>query len=61
MPVSAERIIAAEGLSDRIKVINKSVRDFLEGKEDLKPDVMVLGFVLHEILGQKARPASSTS
>ena len=53
--LSAERIIAAEGLSDRIKVINKSVRDFLEGKEDLKPDVMVLGFVLHEILGQEGK------
>lgn len=53
--LSAERIIAAEGLSDRIKVINKSVRDFLESKEDLKPDVMVLGFVLHEILGQEGK------
>lgn len=51
--VSAEKIIDQEGLSSRVKVINKNVRDFINSDHRWEPDVMVLGFILHEILGQE--------
>ena len=49
----AETIIVKEGLQDRIKILNKDINSFLESDLDCKPDLLVLGFILQEILGQE--------
>lgn len=49
----AERMIAEFGLQDRARVVNASAASFLRGGSDFQPDFVVLGFVLHEILGQE--------
>lgn len=52
----ARKIAVQEGLQDRIHIINEDVDDFLNGDFDCSPDLLVLGFILQEILGQQGEP-----
>ncbi|MFN8494523.1 MAG: 2-ketoarginine methyltransferase [Caldilineaceae bacterium] len=49
----AELMIAAYGLQDRVQIIHNTAGDFLRSDFDFTPNFVVLGFVLHEILGQE--------
>jgi 2-ketoarginine methyltransferase len=48
----AERMIADHGLSGRVRIVNASAAEFMRSGSEVEPDFVVLGFVLHEILGQ---------
>jgi 2-ketoarginine methyltransferase len=50
---SAKRLVVDTGLGDRIELFNAGALEFIR-KDDvpINPDFTVLGFVLHEILGQ---------
>lgn len=49
----AQRLIVDAGYQDRIQLHRLSAQEFFEtGNRDWTPDVLILGFVLHEILGQ---------
>ena len=50
---SAEAIIADQGLQDRIFIINQDIEEFLDSAIEFEPDLLVLGFILQEILGQE--------
>lgn len=50
-------LIEQEGLSHRIRISHSGAVEFLDSDFDFTPDFIVLGFVLHEILGQAGRPA----
>lgn len=49
----AERMIERHGLQDRVHIVNATAADFLRSPAGFEPDCAVLGFVLHEILGQE--------
>lgn len=49
----AERMIAAHNLQDRVRIVHDSAVEFFRKGADFEPDFVVLGFVLHEILGQE--------
>jgi 2-ketoarginine methyltransferase len=49
----AVRLIREKNLEDRVRVSNLSAIDFFQQDLDYEPDFIVLGFVLHEILGQE--------
>ncbi|MDQ0418698.1 2-ketoarginine methyltransferase [Croceifilum oryzae] len=49
----AVRLIQERGLENRIRLSNLNAIDFFHQKIDYEPDFLVLGFVLHEILGQE--------
>ncbi|WP_379138129.1 2-ketoarginine methyltransferase [Paenibacillus sp. sgz500958] len=49
----AQRLIHENGLSDRVWVSNLGAIEFFEQNIDYDADFIVLGFVLHEILGQE--------
>ncbi|WP_218920070.1 2-ketoarginine methyltransferase [Chondromyces crocatus] len=49
----AEQMIARHGLQDRVHIVNASAGAFLHAPSSFEPDFVVLGFVLHEILGQE--------
>lgn len=44
--------VRAAGLQDRIRLACASATEFMAAKDPFEPDFIVLGFVLHEILGQ---------
>ncbi|SFJ92589.1 2-ketoarginine methyltransferase [Paenibacillus sp. UNC496MF] len=48
----AVKLVEQNNLQDRIRLMQSSAFDFLTEEFDFHPDFMVLGFVLHEILGQ---------
>ena len=51
-------LVEAEALSSRIHLVNSSAEDFLAHPPDgCNPDLVVFGYVLQEILGQKDRQA----
>ncbi len=50
-------LIEKEGLSHRVHISHSGAVEFLDSDFDFEPDFIVLGFVLHEILGQAGRPA----
>lgn len=52
---AATALIKEAGLDDRVTLYNATVQEFLHLDVAFKPDFMVLGFVLHEILGQDGR------
>ncbi|GAA6143180.1 2-ketoarginine methyltransferase [Hydrogenophaga sp. 5NK40-0174] len=52
---SAQSIVSKEGLENRISIVNKSVREFLQSEDVDEPDLLVLGFILQEVLGQEGR------
>jgi len=49
----AEALIASSGLGDRVRIVNDSAVHFLSTRADFDVDFAVIGFVLHEILGQE--------
>ncbi|EYF01039.1 2-ketoarginine methyltransferase [Chondromyces apiculatus] len=49
----AAQMIARHGLQDRVHIVNASAGEFLRSGMGIEPDFVVLGFVLHEILGQE--------
>ncbi|TCP66057.1 2-ketoarginine methyltransferase [Baia soyae] len=49
----AVRLIQERGLENRIRLSNVNAIDFFHQQIDYEPDFLVLGFVLHEILGQE--------
>lgn len=51
----ARRLIDAHGLHDRVSIINGAAATALQVDADLSPNFAVIGFVLHEILGQEGR------
>lgn len=51
--MEAKKLIAAAKLEHRVKIINASAVEFLNSDFNEKPDLIVFGFVLHEILGQE--------
>jgi 2-ketoarginine methyltransferase len=51
----AQRLIARHGLQDRVAIINGVAASALEIDPSLAPNFAVIGFVLHEILGQEGR------
>ena len=50
---NAVAMIAEQGLQDRITIINQDINTFLNNLIDFEPDLLVLGFILQEILGQE--------
>jgi 2-ketoarginine methyltransferase len=51
----AQRLIKESGLENRVKISNFGAIEFLDSEFDFSPDFIVLGFILHEILGQEGR------
>ncbi|MCI0348626.1 MAG: 2-ketoarginine methyltransferase, partial [Acidobacteriales bacterium] len=51
----AVALIEREGLASRVRVSHAGAIEFLDSAFDFTPDFTVLGFVLHEILGQEGR------
>jgi 2-ketoarginine methyltransferase len=52
----AEELVRAEGLGDRIELVEASAEEFLAAHPPgCRPDVVVFGYVLQEILGQRDR------
>lgn len=50
----AMRLVEIAGMSDRIRLSNASATEFLrDPPADCDPDLMVLSYVLHEVLGQE--------
>ncbi|MCR8844953.1 2-ketoarginine methyltransferase [Paenibacillus sp. SC116] len=49
----AKRLIQESGLAERVRISNFGAIEFFEQDIDYEPDFIVLGFVLHEILGQE--------
>ena len=49
--LDAQKLVKEHCLSDRIQLINKDALDFFS-EADVKPDLVVISFVLHELLGQ---------
>ncbi len=50
---AARAYIAEHGYGERIEIVCDSAMDFVADATATKPDLYVLGFVLHEILGQE--------
>lgn len=48
----AEELVAQHGLSDRITIVNDDAQGLLKRTLPFEPDLLVFGFVLHEVLGQ---------
>lgn len=49
---SAKRLVVDTGLAGRIELFNAGALEFIRKDVPINPDFTVLGFVLHEILGQ---------
>lgn len=54
---AAKQLIAAEGMTDRIKILCTTAEGFFHSNSDYKPDLIILGFILQEILGQSGEEA----
>lgn len=50
---AAVELVDSAGLGDRIRLTCSTATDFFRTDIDFEPDFIVLGFVLHEILGQE--------
>ncbi|MCR9192959.1 MAG: 2-ketoarginine methyltransferase [Gammaproteobacteria bacterium] len=48
---AAQKLVEAHDLSDRVYLANKTALEFFSGN-DKEPDIVIISFVLHEILGQ---------
>jgi len=55
--IAALELVKQAGIEieNSVKLYNSDAIDFLNSKENCTPDVLILGFVLHEILGQAGR------
>jgi 2-ketoarginine methyltransferase len=54
---AALRLVQERGLQDRLRLTHGTASDFLgQPVDDWIPDAVVMGFVLHEILGQEGEP-----
>ncbi len=54
--LAAKKLIENAGLEERVFLHNTSAQAFIDNEDiEFVPDVLVLGFVLHEILGQDGR------
>jgi 2-ketoarginine methyltransferase len=51
----ARKMVQRAGLQDRIQIIQSGAVEFLRNDRTCEPNFAVLGFVLHEILGQEGR------
>jgi len=51
----ARKLVAQHGLEDRVAIIHGTAGNALTIEADLAPNFAVIGFVLHEILGQEGR------
>ena len=49
--LEAQTLVRASGFQDRIQLFNKTAIDFFSNTE-IEPDLVIISFVLHEILGQ---------
>lgn len=54
---AAVELVHGEGLTGRIRLIHGGARELFEAELPDPPDLTVLGFVLHEILGQDGEAA----
>lgn len=54
---AAAALVKESGLSNRIRLSCSTALDFFKADIDFEPDFVVLGFVLHEILGQSGEAA----
>lgn len=52
---AARKLIAQHGLQDRVSITQGAAASALDVAADLSPNFAVIGFVLHEILGQEGR------
>lgn len=52
---AARALVLSRGLADRIQIINMSSSEFLRSDVDYEPHLLILGYVIQEILGQKGR------
>jgi len=50
---AARHLIKKTGFNDRVKIINNTAQGFLKKHDNYNPDLLILGFILHEILGQE--------
>lgn len=55
--LAARALIRREGLEHRVRVVCSGALEFFASPSDFTPDFVVLGFVLHEILGQNGEEA----
>lgn len=49
--LAAQELVNAHGFSDQITLVNKTALDFFSNTV-IEPDLVIISFVLHEILGQ---------
>jgi 2-ketoarginine methyltransferase len=52
---AARALILSRGLAERIQIINMSSSEFLRSDVDYEPHLLIFGYVIQEILGQKGR------
>ena len=53
--VVAREYIASRNMSDRVEIICADAAEWVTRPSENKPDLFILGFVLHEIMGQRGR------
>lgn len=54
---AARTFLIQNGREDRIKIVCDSAISFIKNEQSYVPDIYILGFVLHEILGQDGEQA----
>ncbi|MEM7530538.1 MAG: 2-ketoarginine methyltransferase [Chloroflexota bacterium] len=47
--------VEAQGMSDRVRIVNMSSTEFIQSDIDYDPHLLILGYVIQEILGQEGR------
>lgn len=52
---AARELIGANGLQDRIQIINSSNEELLHSDTDIKPNLLILGYILHDLLAEGGR------
>jgi len=53
--VVAREYISSKNMSDRVEIICADAAEWVKRPSKQKPDIFILGFVLHEIMGQRGR------
>jgi 2-ketoarginine methyltransferase len=53
--VVAREYISSKNMSDRVEIVCADAAEWVQKPSKHKPDMFILGFVLHEIMGQRGR------
>ncbi|MFO1432615.1 MAG: class I SAM-dependent methyltransferase [Candidatus Competibacteraceae bacterium] len=52
---AARTLVRAKNLQDRIQIIPRSTAEFLRSNADYAPNLLILGYILHELLPHEGR------